>query len=234
MRKRALLLGGFQETRSLAQSLHEMGYRITAVNADSGHCEALRRLGFAAVVRGDATRPEVLREADAWNADLAVALTAREADNLIACQLCKRLFHVRRTVALARDPEKTGFFYKLGVDSVVCAAQSVRGLIEQREFLSGVATLIPIGEGRLNVAEVPISQAAPIAGQKIWEIDLPPEVIIGCILRGEQSIVPRGDTRILAGDVLILIAADRQEMQAVRKLTGRPGRAGEPIQSDQS
>ena len=58
-------------------------------------------------------------------------------------------------------------------------------------------------------------------GIDFW-IGLPPEVIIGCILRGERSIVPRGDTRILPGDVLILISADKQEISAIQKLTGRP------------
>ena len=76
--------------------------------------------------------------------------------------------------------------------------------------------------GRVNIAEVPVTQTAPIAGRKIWEIDLPPEAIIGCILRREKSIVPSGDTRILAGDVLILISAGKQEMSAIRKLTGGP------------
>ena len=76
-------------------------------------------------------------------------------------------------------------------------------------------------KSRVNIAEVPIAQTAPITGKKIWEIDLPPEAIIGCILRGEKSIVPSGNTRILAGDVLILISTDKQEMPAIQKLTGR-------------
>ncbi len=55
----------------------------------------------------------------------------------------------------------------------------------------------------------------------MWEIELPQEVIIGCVLRGEKSLIPRGDTRILAGDMLILISSDKQEMNAIKKLAGR-------------
>jgi trk system potassium uptake protein TrkA len=50
---------------------------------------------------------------------------------------------------------------------------------------------------------------------------LPKEVIIGCILRGDATMIPRGDTRILAGDMLVVISSDEQEMAAIRELTGR-------------
>jgi trk system potassium uptake protein TrkA len=221
MKKRALLIGGFHKTHSLADILIERGYRVTAINASHPHCLELAQMNGVTVIHGDGTKPDVLQEADAQKVNLAIALTPKDADNLVACQLCKQKFHAQRTIALLNDPEKTAFLYKMGVDSVACAVNSITSMIEQQEFLHGIATLVPIGEGRLNIAEVPIAQTAPITGKKIWEIDLPPEVIIGCILRGDQSIVPRGDTRILAGDVLILISAGKQEMSAIQKLTGR-------------
>ena len=85
----------------------------------------------------------------------------------------------------------------------------------------GIGHVVVFGKCRLNIAEIPIVQTAPIAGKKVWEIDLPQEVTIGCILRGDQNIAPRGDTRILAGDVLILISAGKQEMPAIQKWMGR-------------
>lgn len=220
MKKSALVIGGFHKARSLAGVLLKMGYRVTIVNENYSHCLELAQLNCVTVIHGDGTRPDILQEAGAPDVNLAIALTPKDADNLVAAQLCKRKFHAKRAMALLGDPKKTAFFYKMGIDSVVCAVNSIANLIEQQEFLHGIATLIPIGEGRLNMAEVPIAHTAPIEGKKIWEIDLPREVIIGCILRGEQSIVPRGDTRILAGDVLILISADKQEISAIHKLTG--------------
>lgn len=100
------------------------------------------------------------------------------------------------------------------------AANFIKGAALRRAVSHGTATLIPFGEGPLYLAEVPIPPTAATAGKKIWETDLPPDVIIGCIRRGEQSIVPSGDTQILAGDVLILISAGKQEMLAIQKLTG--------------
>jgi trk system potassium uptake protein TrkA len=81
--------------------------------------------------------------------------------------------------------------------------------------------MIPVGEGRINLTQVTINYTSPAAGKQLHELNLPKQVIIGCIMRGEKTIVPRGDTRILSGDILVLISSDRHEQAAVRELTGR-------------
>ncbi len=139
----------------------------------------------------------------------------------MVCELCKKRFHIKKTVALVSDPKKTDFFYKMGIDSVVCAISAVTSIIEQQAFVDEMANIVPIGEGRIQIAEVPITGSAPVVGKKLWEIDLPKEVIIGCILRSNTAMIPRGETRILAGDVLVLISSSGQEIAAVKGLTGR-------------
>ena len=109
----------------------------------------------------------------------------------------------------------------MGIDSVVCAITAVANIIEQQTFLDEMATLVPIGEGRVSIAQIPIAATAPAVGKKLWVINLPKGVIVGCVLRGEQSIVPQGDTRILTGDVLVLISSNKQQMAAIKELTGR-------------
>lgn len=173
------------------------------------------------VINGDGTRPFVLEDASAGDADIAIALISKDEDNLVICELCKKGFHVKKTVALLTDPKKTDFFYRMGIDSVVCAITAITGIIEQQAFVDKIATLVPIGEGRVSIAEVPIPSTAPAVGKKLWEINLPKQVIIGCILRGDTTMVPRGDTRILAGDMLVLISSDKQEMAAIKELTGQ-------------
>ena len=150
-------------------------------------------------------------------------MTAKDEDNLVICELCKKKFHIEKTVALLTDPKKTDFFYRMGIDSVVCAITAITGIIEQQAFVDKITTLIPIGEGRVNIAEVPIPDTSPAAGKKLWEINLPKEVIVGCILRGDTTMVPRGDTRILSGDMLVLISSDKQEMAHWHTYCSSPG-----------
>ena len=126
-----------------------------------------------------------------------------------------------KTVALVNDPKKTEFFYSMGIDSVVCAINVVAGIIEQQAFMDEMATRIPLGSGRVGITEVFISPTAPAAEKRIWELDLPRDAIIGCILRGEESMIPRGDNRIFPGDTLVVISTSDQEKEVIRKLTGR-------------
>jgi trk system potassium uptake protein TrkA len=221
MKTRIFLIGGFSKTKSLAKSLIKKGYRVTAINKDPNNCNALAEIEKLSVYIGDGTKPFVLEDANIYNADIAIALTDYDADNLVICELCKKKFHVKKTVALITDPKKTEFFYRMGIDSVVCAITAISNIIEQKTFIDEIATLVPIGEGRISIAQVPIAATAPVVDKKLWEISLPKEVIVGCVLRGEHSIVPRGDTRILAGDMLLIISSNQQEMAAIKELTGR-------------
>ena len=76
-----------------------------------------------------------------------------------------------------------------------------------------MATRIPLGSGKVGITEVYISQAAPAAKKKIWELDLPRDTIIGCILRGEESMIPRGDSRIFPGDTLVTVSYTHLKIQ---------------------
>ena len=221
MNKRVLLIGGFNRTKPLAVSLIKKGYRVTAINKNTDDCNSLAEIDKLIVFNGDGSKPFILEDANAYNADVAIALTEQDDDNLVICELCKKKFNIKKTVALISDPHKTEFFYRMGIDSVVCAITAIAGIIEQHAFLDEIATLIPAGNRCIKIAQVPISQTAPAAGKKLWELNLPKEVIIGCVLRGDTSMVPRGDTRILSGDVVILISLDEHETAAVRELTGR-------------
>lgn len=221
MKKRVLLIGSFTKARSLADSLIKKGYHVTAINNNYQDCLILAEIDSLTVIHGDGTKSFILDEANAQNADIAIALSQRDADNLVICELCKIKYSVKKTVAIANDPKKTEFFHRMGIDSVVCATNAIASIIEQRAIMEEMATLIPIGEGLINIVEVPIPQTSPVEGKKLWEINLPKEVIVGCILRHEHNMIPRGDTRILAGDVLVLISSDKQETVAIKELTGR-------------
>lgn len=220
MKGNVLLVGGRSKARSLAQSLLKKGYRVTVINKDLTDCERIAENEKLTVIHGDGTKPYVLEDAGAGNMEIAIALTPRDEDNLVVCELCKKKFRVSKTLSLLSDPQKTDFFYKMGVDSVVCAISAVTSIIEQQAFMEEMAKAIPIGEGRVQLLEVPITETDPAAQKQVWEINLPKEVIIGCILRRDQTLIPRGDTRILAGDILVLISGNEQEEIAILELKG--------------
>ena len=221
MKSRVFLIGGFNKTKYLANSLISKGYRVTAINKDADNSVSLAGIDRLTVYNGDGSMPYVLEEANIYDADIAIALTDRDDDNLVICGLCKKKFHVKKTVALITDPKKMDFFYKMGIDSVVCAVSTIASVIEQHAFLNDIATLVPVGENHINVSQIHIDAGAPAADKKVRDLELPKQVIIGCVQRGDRNMIPHGDTRIHAGDVLVLITLDEHEMTAVRELTGR-------------
>lgn len=221
MKKRVLLVGGRNKAKSLALSLINRGYHVSAINSSYEDCMKLTEIDKLTVFHGDGTKPFVLEDSEAYKCDIVIALTSKDEDNLVICELAKKKFNVKKTVALISDPEKTEFFYRMGIDSVVCAISAVTNIIEQQAFLDEMTKVIPVVEGRIQIAEVPVLADAPVVGKKLWEISLPKEVIIGCILRGHETMVPRGDTRILAGDTLLIISGNNQELKAIKEITGR-------------
>ncbi len=219
--KKILLIGGRSKAKSMAVSLLGQGYQVTAINDDYEDCLKLAEIHGLKVVFGNGTKPYILEEAGAEDFDIAIALTSKDADNLVACQLCKKKYSIKKTVSLVGDPNKTEFFYKMGVDSVVCAVSAVTGIIQQQAFIDELTNIIPFGQGLVQIVEVRVPEDSPAAGKKLWELTLPDEGIVGCILRGDTTVIPKGNTRILAGDTLVLITGNGQELNMIHALTGR-------------
>ncbi|MGN0312981.1 MAG: potassium channel family protein [Lachnospiraceae bacterium] len=215
-----LIIGGFEEARSLAVSLLKKEYHVTVVNKDFGACEKLVENGKLNVIYGDGSKKFILEEARAGECQVVIALTDSDETNLVICEMCKEYFGVKKAVSILSDPSKTDFFYQMGVDRVVCALNMITNMMEEQALMSEMMNMMPIDEGRIQIAELAIGQDSPIIGKKLWEINLPKEIIIGCILRENRSLIPRGDTRVLLGDVLVIITSDKNKLSAVKELTG--------------
>jgi trk system potassium uptake protein TrkA len=221
VKPRVFLIGGFVETRFLSNSLLRKGYSVTAINDDREQCLKLAEIDRLKVYHGDGSKPNVLEDADIYDADIAIALTGRDDDNLVIADLCKKQFNVQRTVALISDPRKTDFFYLMGIDSVVCAVSMIASVLEEQAFFDETTTAISIGEKRVRVVQVHISEWSPVIGKTIGEVRLPDDVIVGCIVRNGQNLVSRETLRFVSGDVVLLLTTDEDEFAAIRKLTGR-------------
>lgn len=214
-----LIVGGFNKARSLANSLLKKGYRVTVINKEYDACEKLAEIHKLNVIYGDGSKRFILEDAGADTCQVAIALTESDETNLVICEMCKQFFHVKKTVALLNDPSKTNFFYQMGIDRVVCALNMITGIMEEQALMDEMTTRVPFDEDRIRIMEIPILKNSAMAGKKLWELNLPKEIIIGCILRGDRSLIPRGDTRIREGDVLLIITSDKSKLEEIKELT---------------
>lgn len=220
MKKNILIIGGKRKAEQLAKSLLRKKYNVTIINNNEKDCKKLSDNEKINVFIGDGTKPYVLEDVNAQKMDMAISLLPHDEDNLVALELCKKKFNIKKTISLLTDSKKIEFFHKMGVDKVVCSVEIVTEFIEQEALLDKISKSIPLAEGIIEILEVDINTQDKCIGKKIIDINLPKDVIIGCILRNGLSLVPRGDTIINKGDLLVLIIKSDKKHETMLALKG--------------
>ncbi len=220
MVKNILIIGGKGRAELLSKSLLKKGYKVTIINNNEKDANQLAENRNIDVFFGDGTKPYVLEDVNARKMDMAISLLTNDEDNLVACELCKRKFNIQKTISLLRDSKKIDFFHKMGVDKVISDVEIVTEFIEQQALLDKISKTIPIAAGVVEIMEIDINSNDKAVGKKVYELDLPNDVIIGCILRDDVTLVPRGNTIINSGDLLILIIKSDRKYETMTALKG--------------
>lgn len=219
---RIIIVGGGKIVHFLTKSFVSKGYDVTIIHNDHEYCRKLaRKHPDILVVSGDGTNPKVLEDAGAPYTNAIIAVTLNDSENLVVCQVAQRLYQVPKTFAMVNDPRNVEVFKQLGVTTVISTAQIISSMIEQKVFLEDIINLTPIEEGRVALIEIEVQRDYPILDRTLAELDLTKDAIVGCIVRGEEAIIPRGDTMILAGDKLIVLALPRSQSKVLKALSGR-------------
>jgi trk system potassium uptake protein TrkA len=215
-----LIIGGGKIVYFLAKAFFSKGYSITIVNRKKEECSWLARQLKATVVFGNATDPQVLKEAQTSLMDAVLAVTPNDEDNLVICQLANLNFGVQRTLALVNDPDNEQVFQQLGVTTAFSTTRMISSLIEQRAGLEEIVGLFSVAEGKVNVTEVVLTKNSPVIDKSLMEINLPSNCLIACILRGNEPVIPRGATTLCAKDKLVLVTLPENHGPVLKLLTG--------------
>jgi len=216
---KVLIVGGGNPLYFICRKFAARGYEVVIVNRNQSECVHLARRLSATVVCGDGSDADILQEAGVMGADAVLAITPNDQDNLVICQLAAFHFGVPRAVALANDPDNVEVFQKLGVAGF-STTDIVGSLIEQHASLEPIITMLPVGEGRVNVTEVVLPEDSPVAGKVLKDIDLPPNALVAVLIRDNRPIVPRGGNALLAGDRMVLITLPENHGPVLEVLTG--------------
>ena len=149
----------------------------------------------------------MLEQAGVADADSVIAVTGRDEDNLVACQLAKRLYQVKKTIAKVNNPKNVDALKKLGVDIVVSSTDNITGQLE-REIDSGkIKELLPLGAGKAGVFEIVLDDTFALQNVPLMEMDIPLTLNIISIIRNEtELIIPRGHTTLEIGDKLMILS----------------------------
>lgn len=201
-----IIVGGGKVGYYLAKTLIEHKHEPTIIEIDKQTCAFLADNLDIPVVHGDGTLLESLTSAGTQDAGALVAVTGQDENNLIACQLGRMNFAVKRTVAKVNNPKNGEAMRKLGIDITVSSTDSIARLIEREVDLSNIKQLVALNQGEASLNEVMLPPDFRYSGKQLVDIKLPDQSVIVSIERKGEIIIPRGNTCIYSGDKLLIMA----------------------------
>jgi trk system potassium uptake protein TrkA len=205
----------------LAKRLYHGKHIVSIVEKDKSTCEEIAKELEVLVINGDGCDPAILEEAGVKHADVVAAVTGEDEDNIIVCQLSKELFHTRRTVGRVNNPDNERVFAELGIDVPVDATMIIGKIIEEEVSFADFVNLMSFKRGKLAIVRVDLSADSPVVNKKIKDIELPKDAVLVSIVRGEEVILPKGNTVLVAGDDIIAMAMVGNEASLINMLVGK-------------
>jgi trk system potassium uptake protein TrkA len=201
----AIIAGGGKVGFFLARELIEQGHEVLIIEQNSERAEFIANELGNVVLRGNADEASTLAEAGAERADVVVAVTGDDEDNLVLLQVAKRRFGTRRTIARINDPRNENLFRMLGIDATMNATQVMLSVLEQEIPQANLVPLLRLHDTDIEVVEALVDQRSRVTGMPLREVDLPPESTIAVVIRDGSAFFPNGGTVLEAGDEVVAL-----------------------------
>ena len=215
--------GGGKVASHLAQLMVEHGHDVAVIEKREEIVAKARGRASHEVllIHGDGCDSTYQEDAGVARADVFVASTGDDDDNLVACQLAKVAFGVPRTVARVNNPKNERIFNALGIEAISSTTIIAR-MIEEEATVGDMRTLISLRQGNMAIVEIELpTDRCVVCNKKVAELPLPVDCVLIALIRGEDDVVTvHGDTELLPGDVVIAFTAVEHEKALKKALTG--------------
>ena len=205
----------------LANKLLADRHEVCFIERDRSRAEFIAQATSIPILQGDGTEPRVLKDARVDKADTLVTLTSHDEVNIISCQIAKEIFKVKRTVAKVNDPKNLKVFTSLGVDVPIDSTSILSRIVEEEASFSDFMNLLSIKKGKLSIVRLDLPESSPVINKKVKEFKLPEDTVLVSILRGDEVVIPKGDTILLSGDEIIAITNIEKEKDFINTLMGK-------------
>jgi trk system potassium uptake protein TrkA len=222
---RVVIVGGGNVGTFISEELTRGGHDVTIIEADADRVAKAERSGSPVGVRwvlADACEVDNLRKVPLDDIDVLAGVTGDDKVNLVVSLLAKQEFAVPRVIARVNNPKNHWMFNEnWGVDVAVSTPHLLTSLVEEAVSVGTLVRLLSFERGRASLIEVTLAGDARAANQEIVELDFPRDSTIVAVLREERVIFPRGDTRLLPGDEVLVLVTPDSESAVQTILTGR-------------
>jgi trk system potassium uptake protein TrkA len=211
---------------SVAQDLCSSGHDVLVIDSDVDLVAALRSELSCDWYEGDACEVSTLTDAGVGEADVVVATTGDDEDNLVISLLAKQEFAVPRVIARVNHPKNRWLFNETwGVDVAVSTPHLMTALVEEAVSVGTLVRLLSFAQGKARLVEVTLADDSPADSVSIADLGVPRDASIVAVVRERRVVVPRGDTVLQAGDEVIALVTEDSEEEMRAILVGAGGRA---------
>ncbi len=217
-----IIAGGGKVGWNLTRELLAKDHEVTLLEAGRDRYLTIEQELEHQVQYGDATELWVLERAGIQRADLVIAVTGDDEDNMLICQMAKEKYLCERIIARVNNPRNRQWFTLLGVGPTVSATDLILRLIEHEVPSYGLVHLLDLRDEQLEIIEIEVAAGSPADGRAVADVDLPEGVLIISVLRENSGFVPKGETVINAGDEVLLVLDPGLEDSITAQFAGPP------------
>ena len=218
-----LIVGAGKVGWNLARELIQKGSEVTVVESDPQRYAVVEEELEHNVQYGDGSELWVLERAGIERADLVIAVTGDDEDNILISQVAKEKYGVDRIVARCNNPRNLRHFELLGIKPAVSATDLILRLIEHEVPKYGLVHLLDLPQERLEIIELEVAPGSPAAGAQVKDLGLPEGSLVISILRDGAGFVPAGDSVVQPGDEVLLVLDVGLEPRVTERFTNHVG-----------
>jgi trk system potassium uptake protein TrkA len=179
--------------------------QLIVINSNKRTCEFINHHANVPVYYGDPTKKYVLEEANIQNADIFISLSENDEINYVSCQLAKRIFNVKKTICSVRNPKDVTIFERLGIDSALSSTYLVAKVIEKESLSNDIYQLLNIDSDDVTLTKIKLPEGHSFENKRLMDIKMPLNIIISCVLRNHEIIIPNGQTTLYENDILYVV-----------------------------
>jgi len=216
-----VVVGGGEVGYYLARVLMSDGHEVVVIEKERRRTEFVAEELGELIVRGDGCEARTLEEVGTGRADMLIAVTGDDEDNLVACQVAKHKFNVPRTIARIKNPRHRRLFEKLGIDATVCSTELILAHIEHELPTHPLTPLITLRNGELQLIEIKILPGSRAVGRRLGDFCLPEKSLISLIIgKDKDPQIPSPDTILEERDQIVALTRSGDEDALRVVLTG--------------
>ncbi len=212
---RTIIIGGGKVGYNLFKTLKEKNYDAIIIERDKNTCIKLAEDISADVIWGDGTNLDVLKDSNIADAEIVAAVTGTDEENLVICQIAKKSFNIGKTIARVNNPKNIQMFKTLGIDKIVCSTEVIANLIQYELKRSNYRIISTFERGLMILAEIAIEKNYLWCDKIVKDLILPEECVIASILRDDKIIYPKGNTKIINHDKVLVVTNNASLTQII-------------------